>query len=101
MAVVNQPQSLNSLSIGIALGLVIPVIFFFLYFLFRIQETSFSSYLRFLIDSGKVVHVMSLSVVPNLAPFFFFVNSSRFRSGRGVLGATISLAILIFIIKLV
>jgi len=101
MSSINQPKSLNTLSLGIVLGLVLPVIFFFLYFLFRIQETSFNNYLKFLIDSGKMVHVMSLSVIPNLAPFFFFVNSSRFRSGRGVLGATISLAILIFIIKLI
>lgn len=101
MVIRNQSATLNKLLLGIAIGLVLPVISFFLYFLYRIQSTSFSDYFRFLIESGKIVHVMSLSVVPNLAPFFFFVNSSRFKTARGILGATIAMAILIFVIKLI
>jgi hypothetical protein len=101
MAEVNQPQSLNSIVFGLLVGFLLPVIFFFLYFLFRIHSTDFTGYFRFLIESKKLVHVMSLSVFPNLIPFLLFVNSSRFRAGRGVLGATIGLAILIFILKFV
>ncbi len=101
MAILNQSATLNKLLLGIAIGLVLPVISFFLYFLYRIHATSFSDYFKFLIDSGKIVHVMSLSVLPNLAPFFFFVNSSRFKTARGILGATILIAILIFVIKLI
>jgi hypothetical protein len=99
MAEVKQPQSLNSLAFGLIVGLVAPVIFFMLYFLFRFHSTDFAGYLRFLVESKKLVHVMSLSVFPNLIPFFLFVNSSRFRAGRGVLGATLALGIVIFIIK--
>ena len=99
MAEVNQPQSLNSIVFGLIVGLAAPVIFFLLYFLFRIHGTDFAGYLSFLVESKKLVHVMSLSVLPNLIPFFLFVNSSRFRAGRGVLGATIGLGILIFILK--
>jgi hypothetical protein len=101
MAEVNQPQSLNSIAFGLLIGFSLPVIIFLLYFLFRIHSTDFSGYLRFLIESKKLLHVMSLSVFPNLLPFLLFVNSSRFRAGRGVLGATIALAVLIFILKFV
>lgn len=99
MAETNQPKSLNSVIIGLIAGLITPVIFFLLYFLFRIHGTDFGGYLRFLVESEKLVHVMSLAVFPNLIPFFLFVNSSRFRAGRGVLGATIGLGILIFVLK--
>lgn len=101
MAFVNQPNSLNNLGIGILSGLLLPVVFFFLYFLFRIHGTPFDVYFKFLIDSGKIVHVMSLSVFPNLAPFLLFLNSSRYRSARGILASTIFLAIVIFVIKLI
>jgi hypothetical protein len=99
MAQVNQPESLNSVIIGLITGLITPVIFFVLYFLFRIHGTDFGGYLRFLVESEKLVHVMSLAVFPNLIPFFLFVNSNRFKSGRGVLGATIAMGIVIFILK--
>ena len=101
MAEVNQPQKLNSIAFGLIIGFSAPIVFFLLYFLFRIHSTDFIGYLKFLIESQKLVHVMSLSVFPNIIPFLLFVNSLRFRAGRGVLGATIALALLIFILKFV
>jgi len=99
MANIKQPQSYNSIAFGVLAGLVTPVIFFMLYFLFRIHSTDFAGYLKFLIESKKLVHVISLVVFPNLIPFFLFLNSSRYRAGRGVLGATIVLGIVIFVLK--
>lgn len=101
MVIVSQPKALNNIILGILTGIIVPLIFFFLYFIFRIHDTPFSVYFKFLVDTGKIVHVMSLSVVPNLAPFFLFLNSSRFRSAKGILGSTIFIAILIFVIKLI
>ena len=101
MAEVKQPQSLNSIGFGLIAGLATPVIFFLLYFLFRIHSNDFAGYLKFLAESKKLVHVMSLAVFPNLIPFFLFINSNRFRAGRGVLGATLALGIVIFILKFI
>ncbi len=101
MAPANQPQSLDSVVFGLITGIIIPVLFFLLYFLFRIHGTDFEGYLRILVESKKLVHAMSLAVFPNLIPFFLFVNSKRFRAGRGVLGATIGIGILIFILKFI
>jgi hypothetical protein len=94
-----QPQTYNSIAFGVLAGLVTPVIFFMLYFLFRIHSTDFAGFLKFLTESKKFVHVISLSVFPNLIPFMLFMNSSRYKAGRGVLGATILLGIVIFVLK--
>jgi hypothetical protein len=91
---------LNKISHGVIIGLVTPVLFFLLYYLFRFGQYGFGDYLRLLVESKKLANVLSLSVLPNLAPFMLFINSNRYSSGRGVLGATIVLGILIFIIKL-
>lgn len=82
-------------------GLITPVIFFMLYFLFRIHTTNFAAYFSFLIESKKLMHVMSLSAFPNLIPFLLFVNSRRYKAGQGVLGATIVLGIVIFVLKFI
>lgn len=99
MATYTQPTSFNKLSTGLIIGIGLPLIFFLLYFIFRFKGLEFGSYLKILMESGKIVHVISLSVFPNLIPFMLFVRSDRYRSGRGVLAATVVLAIVIFILK--
>lgn len=92
---------LNKIVHGLIIGFISPVLFFLLYYIFRFGQYPFSDYLQFLIDSKKLVNVMSLTVLPNLAPFMLFINSNRYSSGRGVLAATIILGILIFILKFI
>ena len=99
MATYTQPASFNKLSTGLIIGFILPFIFFLLYFLFRFKDISFVIYISILIETGKIVHVISLSVFPNLIPFMLFVRTDRYRSGRGVLAATIVLGIIIFILK--
>ncbi len=81
----------NKIGYGLIVGFLTPVISFILYYIFRFGHHSFVDYLHFLIESKKLVNVLSLSVLPNLAPFMLLINSSRYSSGRGVLAATIVL----------
>lgn len=92
---------LNKIVYGLVIGFILPILFFLLYYIFRFGHISFSDYLRFLIESKKLVSVLSLTVLPNLAPFMLFINSNRYSSGRGVLTATIILGIFVFILKLI
>ena len=94
-----EPASLNKFWLGFSLGLGLPVIIFLLYFLFRFHDLSFVHYFQLLMQTGKIVHVMSLSVFPNLIPFMFFVRTNRFKSGRGAMAITILFAIAIFALK--
>ena len=91
----------NKIGYGLIVGFLTPVISFILYYIFRFGNHSFVDYLHFLIESKKLVNVLSLSVLPNLAPFMLLINSSRYSSGRGVLAATIVLGVIIFILKFV
>jgi len=92
---------LNKISHGIMIGIILPVIFFMLYYLFRFSQYGFTDYLSFLIESKKITNVLSLTVLPNLAPFMLFINSNRYSSGRGVLTSTVIIGIIIFILKFV
>ncbi|MCX6239191.1 MAG: hypothetical protein NTY07_16805 [Bacteroidia bacterium] len=91
----------NKVIYGLLVGFISPILFFLLYYHFRFGQYSFSHYLHLLIESKKLANVMSISVLPNLAPFMLFINSSRYSSGRGVLAATIILGIFIFILKFI
>ena len=84
---------------GILLGFVLPSVIFIIYYFFRFDNFDFGNYLKYLGESKKVVSVLSLTVLPNLAPFMLMMNSNRFSSGRGVLTSTVILGVLVFILK--
>ena len=91
---------LNKMPQGILIGFIFPIIFFILYYLVRFGTLDFADYLKYLVESKKLVSVLSLSVLPNLLPFLLLMNSNRYSSGRGVLAATIMLGVAVFILKL-
>ena len=91
----------NKIIYGLLVGFISPVVFFLIYYIFRFEQYSFSEYIRILVESKKLVNVLSLTVLPNLGPFMLFINSNRYSSGRGVLAATIILGIVIFTLKLI
>ena len=94
-----QPSDLNKFWLGFLLGFGFPAVFFLLYFLFRFRDLTIENYWQILVQTGKIVHVLSLAVFPNLLPFMFFVRTNRFRSGRGIMAITILYAIFIFALK--
>ena len=98
-AAYTEPSGMNRFWLGFFLGLGFPVVFFFIYFLFRFQDLTMAHYFQLLAKSGKFVHVMSLAVFPNLIPFMFFVRTNRFKSGRGVMAITILLVLFMFALK--
>ncbi len=95
-----EPSNMNRFWLGFFLGLSFPLIFFLLYYLFRFKDLTFGQYFNFLAQTGKIVHVLSLSVFPNLIPFMLFVRSDRYKAGRGVMAITIVYGLSIFALKL-
>ncbi|MEI6678095.1 MAG: hypothetical protein WCL21_05780 [Mariniphaga sp.] len=91
----------NKIGYGLLVGFILPVISFVLYYISRFGKFTFSDYVHFLIESKKFVNVLSLTVLPNLAPFMLFINTNRYSAGRGVLTATVILGIIIFILKFI
>lgn len=94
-----EPSNLNRFWLGFLLGLAFPLVFFLLYFLFRFRNLSFDHFIQLLVQSERIIHVISLAVFSNLIPFMFFVRTNRFKSGRGVMMTTILFVIAIFILK--
>lgn len=94
-----EPSNLNRFWLGFLLGLAFPLVFFLLYFLFRFRNLSFDHFIQLLVQSERIIHVISLAVFSNLIPFMFFVRTNRFKLGRGVMMTTILFVIAIFILK--
>ncbi len=79
----------DSLKFGAFLGLLIPAVTFFFFYLYNIKDFGhISHFFGFLDRSGLFTKLASLSVIPNLLIFFVFIRNEALLSARGVLMAT-------------
>lgn len=93
--------------LGLLIGLVVPTIaVVFLYFILS-KFSTFSNYLKMFIDfnsptsmttAGKMI---SLSLIANLLPFYFFLNRKRYLTIRGIFVAMFLLGVLIFLYRFI
>ena len=82
----------DDIRLGIAGGLLAPVLAFVVVYLVAFRGMSFSGYLDRLIYHKQLSAVISLSVIPNLLLFFIFIWLNYLYSARGVLAATLIFA---------
>jgi hypothetical protein len=74
----------DKIYIGLILGMIVPLIVFFLYFLFRHGDVEFLKYLGFLHRYGLLFKVISLCVLVDLPLFYIFIQFKYWRGARGV-----------------
>jgi hypothetical protein len=86
---------------GAAIGLVVPVIAFFVSYLHNSAAFSLPQYLQFLTSHSVLSKVFSLCIVPNLVAFFVAITFNRDSIAHGVLLSTIALAMVVAVIYFV
>lgn len=96
----NKISKFDSLAVGIIIGLLIPVISFFIFYHVTLKPYARNEYLFEAIVKGAMLgKILSLCIIPNLVPFFIFIWLNFLRTTRGVLSITVFLAIASAIMK--
>ncbi len=98
-----EKKSFNSIMAGFIPGLIVPVIAAYLFYLAQNSAMRFSEFSHFIVYIFKyhlASKVMSVALVANLAVFFLFLQTNRYKSSRGVIAATLlyALATLIYML---
>ena len=78
----NQPINMFK---GTVISLMVPVIGLAIFYFVRFTEHSIAEYVDSLVSNNLIAAVISVSLVPNILLFFFFVNRNRFKEGQGVI----------------
>jgi hypothetical protein len=84
---------------GFISGLLAPFIGFYIYYLISYRYMGFRSYISMITEFGLETIVISLSLIANLAVFFYFIKVKADSSARGIIGATFLYGLLIIILK--
>lgn len=88
----------DKLEIGLVLGLLLPVLAIVILWLFNSEESIFK-YLKGFYKVNSIAGLVSLSALPNLLLFFIFIWTNRYRSARGVIFATLIVAAIMLLLK--
>ncbi|MBP1674695.1 MAG: hypothetical protein H6Q24_833 [Bacteroidetes bacterium] len=92
-------EKYDRVSLGAIAGFLAPVIIGLIFYLFSTGNKSLAEYIRQIIDSDVITHVISLCVFPNIFLFLIFNRLDMLRATKGVLGITIFWAVLVFAVK--
>ena len=87
--------------IGIVIGLVCSIVGLLLVLLFFGQGNSLSDSLHIALSQGVFTKLMSMGAILNLAAFFLFIQTDQDSRAKGVLIATVIVAITTLIIKFI
>ena len=86
--------------LGALLGIIVPFLGVLLIYMVKFSSETLSSFLHILFQQPKVGSmVLSLALIANLIPFFYFTNRRLDNTARGVLVATMLYAVLIVIMR--
>ena len=89
----------NKFWTGLALGIVLPFVFFLLVYLIGYSKTPFGEFLEFAFVIRALPKIFSLCVIPNLAIFYLFLNKEYWYATRGVITATLLCTLAVVAIK--
>jgi hypothetical protein len=94
-------KKFDNLWLGASLAFVATLVTVFLIIKYRLPYEYLQSFFKDMWMHLVAPKIISLGVIPNLALFFLFIYTDRYKSAKGVLGVTIIFAIIVFILKLV
>ncbi len=91
----------NNFLLGFSLGLLVPFLTFIFFNAEVYRHLSMEEFFDMLRQKHLLSALLSLCAVPNLGLFFLFMWKNNYKSGKGVIGATIIMVILVFSFKFV
>lgn len=90
----------DNLQMGIALGLLLPLIVFLLIYLVRFNESTLPEFLKtFMAQKGLITFFGVWCLVSNIALFTYYVNTGKDQTAKGIFAVTLLYGIGILVAK--
>lgn len=91
----------DRLLVGWVIGIIVPMVFFLVFYQMKYSEMQFMVYLRNVWEMKIFLKIISLCVFPNLGFFILFYRKKYDMAARGVVMATFMYAFLVLVAKLI
>ena len=95
----NKLSRYNDVRLGLATGLLVPLITVLIFYQVRFSHLDIREFLSTMISKEILSSILSLCVIPNLLAFFIFIWTNMLYLARGVLMATFVFALVVVAVK--
>lgn len=92
-------QKYNKPWIGLVLGLILPLISFYIYYLVKSTNTSFTEFLDLLKYGKAFIPILSLCVLPNLILYFISKQLNLWYTIKGIVFSVFLYTLLVLVLK--
>lgn len=90
-------SKLDSLWIGLVVGIFVPVLSLLMFYYSTFTKVSFMDYS---LQVRILPKIISLCVIPNLGVFFLFIWRNHYYSARGIILATVIITLVVLVLKI-
>lgn len=97
--IIEESKVANNIVLGAIIGILIPVITVILFNFSVNKNLTFTQFFVSMQEKGVMSGILSLTGIPNLIMFFIFLKTNKMKTVKGIMLATVLLAITVFIIK--
>ena len=94
-------KKLNSLTSGILIGLIVPILFYLIFYYTKFKNLDFISYYKNIYLGRLLPLLISRCVLPNLLLFFIFNWLNWQKTSKGIFISTLGLTVMLFALKLI
>jgi len=95
-----KPKSfINSVLFGFILGMIVPIITIYVFYLSRWSAVSFLYFYHTFVEATVFSALVSLAALPDGLLFFLFIWTNRLFGARGVLGAIFTYTLIVVVYK--
>ena len=89
----------NSLILGVILGILIPIIAV-IFFNYSVNKSlTLIEFYKSMQEKNIMSSILSLTGIPNLMMFFLFLKLNKLKTVKGLMFATVILAITVYLVK--
>lgn len=86
---------------GILLGLITPILVFFLIYLVRFSGYSFGEFLNVFFNENRLITFFGVwCLVGNIALFTYYINTAKDKTAKGIFAVTLLYGIGVLLLKL-
>ena len=92
----------DNLKLGLILGLIAPIIVFFIIYLIRFSGYALDEFVRVFMNEKRIITFWGVwCLVGNIALFTYYINTAKDRTAKGIFAITVVYGIGILLLKLV
>lgn len=93
----SRQKKYDTLANGFALGFLLPLVIFLVFYMIRYSEMPLSDFVAHLWKMKLLIKILSLCGFANLLIFIWFYRSKMDRASRGVIAATFLYALVVLL----